>query len=54
MVGYNYEESRMKNVKVLRNGLIFDDAEDLNMPWDKRLIPRVVIPNGVYPEVSSV
>lgn len=31
MLGYNYEQSRMKNVKVLRNGLIFDDAEDLNM-----------------------
>lgn len=31
MLGYNYEQSRMKNVQVLRNGLIFDDAEDLNM-----------------------
>lgn len=31
MLGYNYEQSRMKSVKVLRNGLIFDDAEDLNM-----------------------
>lgn len=31
MLGYNYEQSRMKNIQVLRNGLIFDDAEDMNM-----------------------
>lgn len=31
MLGYNYEQSLMKNVQVLRNGLIFEDAEDLNM-----------------------
>ena len=41
----------MKNVKVLRNGLIFDDAEDLNMALGQTINTEVVIPNGVYPEV---
>lgn len=31
MLGYNYEQSTYKKVEVERNGLIFEDAEDLNM-----------------------
>jgi TonB-linked SusC/RagA family outer membrane protein len=31
MVGYNYEQSTYNRVAVQRNGLIFDDASDLNL-----------------------
>lgn len=31
MVGYNYEQSTFNRVSVQRNGLIFDDARDLNL-----------------------
>lgn len=31
MVGYNYEQSTFNRVAVQRNGLIFDDASDLNL-----------------------
>ena len=31
MVGYNYEQSTFNRVSVQRNGLIFDDASDLNL-----------------------
>lgn len=31
MVGYNYEQSTFNRVAVQRNGLIFDDAADLNL-----------------------
>ncbi|MBC8617042.1 TonB-dependent receptor [Parabacteroides faecis] len=31
MVGYNYEQSTYKEVSTRRNGLIFDDAENINM-----------------------
>ena len=31
LVGYNYEQSTYKQVKVLRNGLIFPDAQDLSL-----------------------
>jgi TonB-linked SusC/RagA family outer membrane protein len=31
MIGYNYEQSTFKSTSVTRNGLIFSDAEDLNM-----------------------
>ncbi len=31
MLGYNYEQSTMNRVQVLRNGLIFEDARDINM-----------------------
>jgi TonB-linked SusC/RagA family outer membrane protein len=31
MVGYNYEQSTYKRVSVQRNGLIFEDATDLNL-----------------------
>lgn len=45
MVGYNYEESTYKRLAVQRNGIIYEDAEDLNLAlgqsiatgggWDK-------------------
>lgn len=31
MVGYNYEQSRFERLAAQRNGLIFDDANDLNL-----------------------
>lgn len=31
MIGYNYEQSTFNRVAVQRNGLIFDDASDLNL-----------------------
>lgn len=31
LAGFNYEQSTYKGVQVLRNGLIFPDAEDLNL-----------------------
>ena len=31
MVGYNYEQSRYERLAAQRNGLIFDDANDLNL-----------------------
>jgi len=31
MVGYNYEQSTFNRIAVQRNGLIFDDASDLNL-----------------------
>lgn len=31
MIGHNYEQSRFKETTTRRNGLIFEDAEDLNM-----------------------
>jgi TonB-linked SusC/RagA family outer membrane protein len=31
MVGYNYEQSEYNNLTALRNGLLFEDAEDLSM-----------------------
>lgn len=31
MVGYNYEQSKYKRLAVQRNGLIFEDANDLNL-----------------------
>jgi len=31
MVGYNYEQSKYKRLAAQRNGLIFDDASDLNL-----------------------
>ena len=31
MVGYNYEQSTSNGLKVLRNGLLFEDSENINM-----------------------
>lgn len=31
LLGYNYEQSHYKNLTATRNGLIFDDAKDINM-----------------------
>ena len=31
MLGYNYEESQYKKLEATRNGLIFEDAQDLNL-----------------------
>ena len=31
MIGYNYEQSTLDKVQILRNGLIFDDAQNINM-----------------------
>lgn len=31
MVGYNYEQSTYNGLKVLRNGLLFEDSENINM-----------------------
>ena len=31
MIGYNYEQSTYNGLKVLRNGLLFEDSENINM-----------------------
>ena len=31
MIGYNYEQSQYKNLEVQRNGLLFDDTDNINL-----------------------
>lgn len=39
LLGYNYETSTRKSVSVLRNGLISEDAEDLNLAIGQSITP---------------
>jgi hypothetical protein len=31
LAGYNYEQSNFKRLEIVRNGLIFDNAQDINL-----------------------
>ncbi len=43
MVGYNYEQSTYNRVSVQRNGIIFEDATDLNL-----VLGQSIVTNGGY------
>jgi TonB-linked SusC/RagA family outer membrane protein len=43
MVGYNYEQSTYKRIAVQRNGIIFEDANDLNLA-----LGQSIVTNGGY------
>ncbi len=49
MVGYNYEQSTYKRVGVQRNGLIFEDANDLNL-----VLGQSIVTGGGYEQWAIV
>ncbi|WP_229244179.1 TonB-dependent receptor [Emticicia sp. CRIBPO] len=40
MVGYNYEQSNLKRIQAQRNGLIFQDAMDLNLALGQSIVTQ--------------
>ena len=39
LLGYNYEQSRYKNLTALRNGIVYPDATDINLALGQRIVP---------------
>jgi len=38
LLGYNYEQSRFKNLTAQRNGLVYPDAQDINLALGQRIV----------------
>lgn len=54
MVGYNYEQQTYKRLAVQRNGMLFDDATDLNLAVGQYINPTTGNGNGGYEEWATL
>ena len=51
LVGYNYEQSTFEGISAQRNGLIYENANNINLALGQSIQPQEVGTNGLYSEV---